>query len=210
MMIQGLICIFPFSKLMHAQVFIRSFSRNDKYHSFIYSVPFKLQYLFRPFQEMINIIPLPEMINSHHTIFSIIFKNNILLFVPTHKWVPSFREYIFLLGKGRPAAVPFPASSSLTPHHFLSTGSMAASSASAVCAVCLEVTDVLRWFSDPIQRMDVFDRFVKAQSATELHPDAWAREKWVRACKNFAGSDGDGSGAVWPGLRNGPHSSGAA
>ena len=48
-----------------------------------------------------------------------------------------------------------------------------------------EVKEVLRWFSDPIQRKDVFDRFVKAQSATEQHPDAWAREKWVRACKNM-------------------------
>jgi len=62
---------------------------------------------------------------------------------------------------------------------------MAASSASAVCAVSLEVPEVLHWFSDPIQKKDVFDRFVKAQSATEQHPDAWPREKWVRACINM-------------------------
>ena len=89
------------------------------------------------------------------------------------------------MGKGRPAAVPFFASSSLTPHHFLSTGSMAASSASAVCAVSLEVPEVLHWFSDPSQKKEVFNRFVKAQSATEQHPDAWPREKWVRACINM-------------------------
>ena len=70
---------------MHAPVFIRSFSRNDKFASF-------------------------HFLNH--------FKNNILLFVLTRKRVPSFRENHFLMGKGRPAAVPFPASSSLTPHHF--------------------------------------------------------------------------------------------
>ncbi len=62
---------------------------------------------------------------------------------------------------------------------------MAALSASAVCAVCFELTEVLQWFSDPIQQMDVFDRFVKAQSATNQHSDAWARENWVDACKNM-------------------------
>jgi hypothetical protein len=62
---------------------------------------------------------------------------------------------------------------------------MAASSASAVCAVCVELTEVLQWFSDPIQQMDVFDRFVKAQSATNQHSDAWARENWAEACRNM-------------------------
>jgi hypothetical protein len=64
-------------------------------------------------------------------------------------------------------------------------GSMAASSASAVC---LEVKEVLRWFPDPIQRKDVFNRFIKTQSATKRHPpppDAWARENWVESCKNM-------------------------
>jgi hypothetical protein len=59
---------------------------------------------------------------------------------------------------------------------------MAASSASAVC---LEFKEVLRWFRDPIQKKDVFDRFVKARSATQRHPDAWARENWAVACKNI-------------------------
>jgi hypothetical protein len=90
MMMQGLICIIPFSKWMHAPVFIGSFSRNDKYHSFSRNDKFA----------------------SFH--FLNHFKNNILLFVLTHAG-----ENNFLLGKGRPAAVPFPASSSLTPHHLL-------------------------------------------------------------------------------------------
>ena len=51
--------------------------------------------------------------------------------------------------------------------------------------MCLEVKEVLRWFSDPIQRKDVFDRFVKALSATKRHPDVWARENWVEACKHM-------------------------
>ena len=166
-----------------------------------------LQYLFGPFQEMINIIPFQEMIDSHHSIFSIIARPSEKRF----KRVPSFRENIFLLGKGRPAAVPFPASSSLTPHHFLSTGSMLGSmAASSASAVCLELTEVLGWFSDPSQRKDVLNRFITAQSATIRHPDAWAHENWVEACKKYAGSDGDGSGAIWPGLRIGLHSSGAA
>ncbi len=63
-------------------------------------------------------------------------------------------------------------------------GSMAASSASAAC---LEVTGLLQWFSNPTQQMDVFDRFVKAQSATKRYPDAWAHENWVEACKNMRG-----------------------
>jgi hypothetical protein len=95
MMMQGLICIIPFSKWMHAPVFIGSFSRNDKYHSFSRN----------------------DKLASFH--FLNHFKNNILLFVLTRKRVPSFRENHFLMGTGRPAAVPFPASSSLTPHHLL-------------------------------------------------------------------------------------------
>jgi hypothetical protein len=61
-------------------------------------------------------------------------------------------------------------------------GSLEASSASAVC---LEFKEVLCWFRDPIQKKDVIDRFVKARSATQRHPDAWARENWVEACKNM-------------------------
>jgi hypothetical protein len=33
---------------------------------------------------------------------------------------------------------------------------------------------VLCWFRDPLHKKDVFERFVKAQSATQRHPDAWA------------------------------------
>ena len=79
MMMQDLICIIPFSLLMHAPVFIRSFSRNDKYHSFSRNDKFaSLHFL------------------NH-------FKNNILLFVLTHAG-----ENNFFIGKWTARGGPFP------------------------------------------------------------------------------------------------------
>jgi hypothetical protein len=59
--------------------------------------------------------------------------------------------------------------------------------ASSASAGFLELTEVLGWFSEPIQRKGVLNRFITAQSATKRHPDAWARENWVEACKNMRG-----------------------
>ena len=69
MMMQGLICIIPFSKLMHAPV-------------------------LGPFQEMINIIPFQEMINSHHSIFSIISKTTYCSYSPVNGF-HHFEKIIF-------------------------------------------------------------------------------------------------------------------
>ncbi len=120
------------------------------------------------------------MIYSHHSIFSIISET-----IYSCSYSP-MQGKIFFLGKGRPAAVPFPASSSLTSNHFLSTGSLLGSmAASSASAVCLELKEVLGWFSDPNQKEDVFAKFIQAKSATRRHPDAWARENWLDACQNM-------------------------
>jgi len=62
---------------------------------------------------------------------------------------------------------------------------MAASSASAVCAVSLEATEVLGWFPEPARKKEVLVRFRQARSATERHPAAWARADWAAACTDM-------------------------